>query len=447
MVMKQKIVFHCTNCDYRPPRWVGNCSACNEWGSIVELKPQEVSSNKLSTAITLKHLDELSFDSQIRMLSGISEWDRVVGGGIMPGSYLILTGDPGIGKSTLLLQVAHGLSQDHSVFYFSSEESLEQVKRRSERLRLGNTKILFSDQAQLESIIAIAQEKKPDILIIDSVQNCYSSEAQVIPGTVGQLREAAFLLMRLAKENNIAILLTGHITKEGVIAGPKVLEHMVDGVLYLQGEDRWQLRVLRSIKNRFGTINEIGFFEMNECGLSEVPNINEQLLNEISYTPGSVLVSYIEGTRPLLLELQTLCVASRYGVPARVISGVDPKQVALIIAVLEKYLNIQFSSYDIFLKISGGFKIKESVVDLGIALALLSSYYQKPLPQKFLSLGEISLTGQIKPINQINMHLNEAKKFGIDGIIIAKNQKCDEALGKVVRLQNVYDLLSLFVDE
>lgn len=446
--MKHKIEYHCTNCDYRPPKWLGCCPECREWGSVVEKQQATVAAASLlqpARTLSLMSLNALKSQEKNRMLSGISEWDRVVGGGIMQGSFLVVTGDPGIGKSTLLLQVVHQLSQQYSVFYFSSEESLEQVKLRAQRLGCMSSNLLFSDQGNLESIIATSQEQKPDVIIVDSIQNCFSTTAQTIPGTVGQLRESAFHLMRLAKENNIAIIVTGHITKEGTIAGPKMLEHMVDAVFYLQGEDRWQTRVLRAVKNRFGAINEIGFFEMHENGLQEVSNINQQLLNEASYAPGSSLISYCEGSRPLLLELQALTVPSKFGIPQRVISGLDQKQVVIIAAILEKYLQIPLSAHDIFFKISGGFKVKESSADLGIALALLSSYFKKPLPQKSLALGEINLTGQIKPINQISMHVNEAQKFGIEQLILAKNQKVEKiSTGVMKKFSNVYELVTLF---
>ncbi|OQA32529.1 MAG: hypothetical protein BWY54_01045 [Candidatus Dependentiae bacterium ADurb.Bin331] len=365
----------------------------------------------------------------------------------MPGSFLILTGDPGIGKSTLLLQIAHDLAGKHRVIYISSEESLEQIRLRAERLGCLTNTLLCSDQAQLESIIALCEEHKPEIIIIDSIQNCYSSESQVLPGSIGQLRESGFRLMRLAKEHNCAVILTGHITKEGTIAGPKMLEHMVDAVFYLQGEDRWQTRILRGVKNRFGAIGELGFFEMHEAGLQEVPNINKYLLEEATYSPGSALISYLEGSRPLLIELQALIVPTKFGIPQRVVSGVDPKQVILMAAILEKYLHIKLNTFDIFFKVSGGFKIKESGSDLGIALALLSSYFQKPLPEKSIILGEINLTGQIKPINQISMHLHEAHKFGIKTLIVAHNQKIDKHFSTIIRMQSVYQLLELFDDQ
>jgi len=445
-----KKVFICSECGYKALKWLGCCPECNEWSTFHEER-QSTTSQKTrkarASSAMLVPLDSVTTTEKKRMLSGIDEWDRVVGGGIMPSSLIILTGDPGIGKSTLLLQLSHNLAKEQIVYYFSTEESLQQVKQRARRLNCLQSNMLFSDQAELETIIATALEHKPDIIIIDSIQNCFVNNANTLPGSIGQLRESVFHLMRLAKENEITIILTGHITKDGTIAGPKTLEHMVDAVFYLQGEDRWQSRMLRSVKNRFGPINELGFFEMRSSGLAEVPNINEQLLSEVHYTPGSVLFSVMEGTRPLLLELQALVIETKLAIPQRVISGIDHKQVMLIAAILEKYLHIKLSKHDIFIKISGGFKVKGSGIDLAIALALLSSFFQLPLPKKSIALGEISLTGQIKPINQITMFVKEAEKFGIERILAADNQKIDKTACHVQTFKNVYDLLSLFQEE
>jgi len=455
---KQKTTFICSNCSYTTLKWLGCCPECKQWETLQEIKPDIRATSAFAKGYggqigqasgklaILQKLDSVQNKPRKRMLSGLQEWDRVLGGGIMPNSLLILTGDPGIGKSTLLLQVSAALAKQHSVFYFSSEESLQQVKGRASRIGCDNTNLLFSDQASLEAILEIAQTQKPDVLIIDSIQNCYTQQTQTIPGSIGQLRESAFHLMRLAKEHDIAIIVSGHITKQGNIAGPKTLEHMVDGVFYLQGEDRWQTRVLRSVKNRFGTINELGFFEMKENGLQEVPNINQQLLKELSHSPGSVLISFLEGSRPLLLELQALTIASKLGIPQRVISGIDHKQVVLIAAILEKYLQVKLSMHDIFFKVSGGFKIKGSATDLGIALALLSSYFQQPIPEKSVALGEISLTGNIKPVNQINTYVREAEKFGVQKLLVAANQKVEKSGCEMQRFRNVYELLGLFGD-
>ena len=378
------------------------------------------------------------------MLSHVEEWDRVLGGGIVPGSLLVLTGDPGIGKSTLLLQICSNLSRKYRVFYFSTEESLHQVQQRATRLHCDNDNLLFSDNADLVSILTTSEQEKPDLIVIDSIQNCFIPGSQSMPGSVGQLRESTFQLMRLAKEKDITVIITGHITKEGIIAGPKTLEHMVDGVFYLQGEDQWQTRILRAVKNRFGTINEIGFFEMQENGLQEVSNINAHLLDDFTNNPGSVLISIIEGSRPLLLELQALTIESKLGIAQRVISGLDHKQVVLIAAILEKYLHIKLSMHDIFFKVGGGFKIKGSSTDMGIALALLSSYFQQPLPDSSIALGEISLTGQIKPINQISSFIREAEKFNIKNLLLAHNQKVEKTKCDQRKFKHVYELLSLF---
>jgi DNA repair protein RadA/Sms len=397
--------------------------------------------SQIAQLITLDSIDTKELP---RILSGIGEWDRVVGGGLIPGSLIVITGDPGIGKSTLLLQVANEIAKTKRVFYFSTEESLQQLKGRATRVNTTANNLLFSDVAELTNIVTTAREKKPDLLVIDSIQNCYINNTNTLPGSVGQLRESTFQLMRLSKEYNITVIITGHITKEGIIAGPKTLEHMVDAVFYLQGEDRWQTRMLRAVKNRFGAINELGFFCMEQNGLQEVPNINAHLISEISHAPGSAIISIMEGSRPILLELQALTNASKLTMPQRVVSGLDHKQVVLIAAILEKYVKIKLSMQDIFFKVSGGFKIKGSESDLGTAFALLSSYFQEPLPEKSIALGEISLTGQIKPINNIGHLIKEAEKFGITTLLVAKNQVIEKTSCTIKRFHNVYELLSLF---
>lgn len=452
MAAKNSVGFKCTQCAYSTPRWLGCCPSCNEWNSFSEEKESvnfsnfgsktKNNSSKHQTLTSLQTLDSIVTTDKERIISGINEWDTVLGGGIMPGSLIVLTGDPGIGKSTLLLHVANQLAQNYKTFYFSSEESLEQVKSRAVRITAMDNKLLFSDQATIESILYTCQTEKPDVVVIDSIQNCFFSETHSFPGTIAQLRETSFALMRLAKENRIAIIITCHITKDGVMAGPKTLEHMVDGVFYLQCEDRWNTRILRSIKNRFGTINELGFFNMTADGMEEVSHINTYLIDESSDAPGSVLMSTLEGSRPLLLEVQALVIPTKFGIPQRVITGLDHKRVVLIAAIIEKYLHIKLSSHDIFVKISGGLKMLESSSDLAIALALLSSYFQQPLPPKTIALGEISLTGAIKPVRSADVSLKEAQKFGIKTVLISFNQ--NGQYPEAVRLKNVYQLLSFF---
>jgi len=437
--------YTCSSCNHISLKWLGCCPECNEWNTFTEQQQVKTKSAEPSSmASPLQSLDEISHESQARIMSGIHEWDRVLGGGIMPSSLLVLTGDPGIGKSTLLLQVCNALAQQQQIFYFSTEESMHQVKQRALRLNCDSQQLKFSDNPDLGATVATAEQHKPAAIIIDSIQSCFIPGSQSLPGSVGQLREAVFQLMRLAKEKGITVILTGHITKEGIIAGPKTLEHMVDGVFYLQGEDQWNTRILRAVKNRFGTINEIGFFEMGENGLQEVANINAHLLDDISHESGASLISIMEGSRPLLLEVQALTIQSKLAMPQRVVSGIDHKQVILIAAILEKYLHIKLSVHDIFCKVSGGFKIKGSSSDLGIALALLSSYFQQPLPEKTIALGEISLTGNIKPINQIAMLVKEAEKFQIKNLLLAKQQKIENTTCNIKKFHHVYELLTLF---
>ncbi len=443
---KTTINYACSSCKYISVRWLGCCPECSEWDTFLEQQhAHSFTKTKQQPAPSSLHaLTEISLENQPRIMSGINEWDRVLGGGIMPSSLLVLTGDPGIGKSTLLLQVCNALALNQQIFYFSTEESIHQVKQRALRLSCNAKHLKFSDNPDLGSIIATAEQHKPTAIIIDSIQSCFIPGSQSLPGSVGQLREAIFQLMRLAKEKGVTVIITSHITKEGIIAGPKTLEHMVDGVFYLQGEDQWNTRILRAVKNRFGTINEIGFFEMDEHGLQEVSNINAHLLDDVSHESGASLISIMEGSRPLLLEIQALTIQSKLAMAQRVVSGLDHKQVILIAAILEKYLHIKLSAHDIFCKVSGGFKIKGSSCDLGIALALLSSYFQQPLPEKTIALGEISLTGNIKPVNQINLLIREAEKFLITNVLLAKQQKIENTTCTIKRFHHVYELLTLF---
>ncbi len=444
---KHSNYFQCQNCGHQSPKWQGCCPECKKWNTLEEITalPSQPKTSTPGKVTQMQSLDEISTQEVARFTTDISEWDRVTGNGIVPGSFSIVTGDPGIGKSTLLLQVCSQFAQKHKVFYFSTEESLSQVKLRFSRLNNSSNKLLFSTQATLEIIIETCKQEKPDIVIIDSIQNIYSSENFSLPGTITQLRETAFYLMKLAKDHNIATIVTGHITKEGQMAGPKILEHIVDAVFYLQKEDKWQTRILRSEKNRFGSINEIGFFAMTGQGMIPIENINQHLINDTKHTPGSVIISSLEGTRPVFLELQALCIQTQFSVAQRVATGIDHKQIVLVAAILEKYLHIKFSSCDIFFKLSGGIKIKDNSADLGIALTLLSSYFQKPVPAKTIALGEVSLTGLIKPIQNIDIHAKEAIKFGFDNLIIAHDQKLETKGTKHVhKFKSVYDLLSLF---
>ncbi|MBP7854701.1 DNA repair protein RadA [Candidatus Babeliales bacterium] len=448
--MKSQNYFECLQCSYQTLKWIGCCPECKAWNSFDQISTSTNTKEHTAAILDpdqhLHHIDEIISQDVQRIQTQNTEWDRVTGGGIVPGSFILISGDPGIGKSTLLLQICTQVSIQHDVIYFSSEESLAQVKLRFKRIKTTTPERLkFCDQNNVSTIIDICKEKKPALIIIDSIQSIINDEQTGLPGTISQLKESAFKLMRLAKEHNIAIIATGHITKEGTVAGPKLLEHMVDAVFYLQKEDQWQTRTLRSMKNRFGSVNEIGFFQMNDCGMQEIANINQHLLDQTTHTPGSTIVSSLEGTRPLFLELQALIVQAKFAIPQRIITGIDHKHVTIIAAILEKYLHIPLSKHDIFFKISGGIKIKDQTCDLGIALALLSGYFQQSTPTKTIALGEISLTGQIKPVYNINIHMKECKTFGFSNIIIAKNQILEKPdIHKIKRLSNVHELLLLF---
>jgi DNA repair protein RadA/Sms len=444
---KQSSYFECLNCSYQTLKWIGCCPECSQWNTLDQISTFKTAKTTfaMNSKLDVHTLDEISMEEQERIVSNCHEWDRVMGGGIVPGSFLLIAGDPGIGKSTLLLQISTQISDKHSIIYFSSEESLTQVKLRFQRVAQETPKnLFFSDHSTLNGVIEICKQKKPTLVIIDSIQNVINDSTNALPGTISQLKESAFMLMKLAKENSIAIIATGHITKEGNIAGPKLLEHMVDGVFYLQKEDQWQTRTLRAIKNRFGSINEIGFFHMKGNGLQEVQNINQHLIEQTKNAPGSTLVSSLEGSRPIFLELQALTVPVKFGIPQRIITGIDHKHVSLIAAILEKYLHIPFSKHDIFFKISGGLKTKDHTCDLGIALAILSSYFQQPLPEKTIALAEISLTGQIKPVYNIDIHAKECSTFGFKQLIVAKDQIIHHKEVNLKRISTVHELLMLF---
>jgi len=337
-----KLIFECQDCGQQLLKWQGCCPSCKSWNSISEQKNTLTTLSNTANVKTMQQLNSQDQNDFKRILSNFKEWDRVLGGGIVQGSINILTGDPGIGKSTLLLQIAHKLADQQKVFYFSSEESLHQVSNRAKRIIGKNSKLFFLSENNLDHIIATIKAEKPDLVIIDSIQNCFLESTNSSSGSINQLRDCGFALMQLAKNYNIAIILTAHITKEGQMAGPKTLEHIVDTVFYLQGEDRWQIRVLRAVKNRFGPVNELGFFEMHSDGLQEVTDINQLLLEGLSNAPGAALVSYLEGSRPLLLELQALTLPTKLSMPQRVITGIEHKHVVLIAAILEKYLKTQF---------------------------------------------------------------------------------------------------------
>ncbi|MEX2117930.1 MAG: DNA repair protein RadA [Bacteroidota bacterium] len=416
----------CQSCGYVSPRWVGKCSNCSEWNTFVEEAPSPLKVSRKPSGVASKiepvSLDDIEREETPRVSTGIGEFDRVLGGGIVPGSLILLGGDPGIGKSTLMMQLALQL-QDSVVLYITGEESTRQIKLRAERLQAASAKnILLLAETNLDLILDVIERGSPDLIVIDSIQTMYRPGLESAPGSVSQVRESTALLLRLAKTRGIPIVLIGHVTKEGMIAGPRVIEHMVDTVLQFEGEAHYSYRILRALKNRFGSTNEIGIFEMHDSGLREVRNPSEVFLAERSFgTSGSTVVASIEGSRPILIEVQALVTSTNYGMPQRTTTGVDTRRLSLLLAVLEKRVGLGLGTHDVFVNIAGGIKIDEPAVDLGIATSITSSLRDIPVDSGSVAIGEIGLGGEIRTIGQIDKRVQEAAKLGFKRIVIPQN--------------------------
>jgi len=428
MASKLKVNYICQNCGYVSPRWIGKCPSCEQWNTMIETiteskkskSGKETSARSVQASIKPLHHIKHEYDGN-RTASGIGELDRVLGGGIVQGAVMLIGGDPGIGKSTLMLQISGNL-KDKKLLYVSGEESPAQIKMRADRLGLTLENFLVLPETNLDTVIAAIEAESPDFVVIDSIQTVFIPELDSSPGTITQLRESASLLIRTAKSTNIPIFLVGHITKDGSIAGPKTIEHMVDVVLQFEGERTHFYRVLRGIKNRFGSTNEIGIFEMTEKGLKEVPNPSEVFLSQRNYgASGCVISSAIEGTRPILIEVQALVCTSSYGVPQRTAMGFDYKRLSILIAVIEKKLGVYLNKHDIFLNIAGGVRIDETSVDLAAAMSIYSSYRDIPADSETVVIGEVGLAGEIRTIGNIEKRINEAEKLGFKKIILPKN--------------------------
>lgn len=422
MAKGKKSVFFCQNCGHEENKWLGQCPMCKEWNTFVE---EPVSFSKSASAklikdaevVALKHVET---DQEERIKTKIEELDRVLGGGIVPGSLLLVGGDPGIGKSTLLLQVCQRLCEDkHQVLYISGEESLKQIKLRANRMGEFTEDLLLLCETNLEIVKNVIQKRKPEVVIIDSIQTMYSEEVASAPGSVSQVRESTNVFMQLAKGLGISIFIVGHVTKEGTVAGPRVLEHMVDTVLYFEGDRHASYRILRGVKNRFGSTNEIGVFEMRQNGLVEVENPSEFMLNgKPENASGSVVACSMEGTRPILIEIQALVCSSNLGMPRRTAAGTDYNRVNLLMAVLEKRVGIHLSNYDAYVNIAGGIKMNEPAVDLGIVMAIVSSYKNQPIDEKTIVFGEVGLSGEVRAVNMPEQRVAEAKKLGFTTCIM-----------------------------
>jgi len=421
----QKTIFSCQSCGYQAPKWMGKCPDCGTWDSFVEERP--VAASKPGGSMTRPggqtgpvSIDSIELDTEHRLHTEIREFDRVLGGGLVPGTLVLIGGNPGIGKSTLMLQALHGLAgQRHKVLYVSGEESIRQIRLRSKRLDTVSPNILVVSEVEVETILSMIETTKPTVIVIDSIQTMFNGDLTSAPGSVSQVRESTVRLMLMAKRSGIPTLLVGHVTKDGAIAGPKLLEHMVDTVLYFEGDSNHIFRILRAVKNRFGSTNEIGVFEMKDKGLDEVANPSAVFLSERpAGAPGSAVTASMEGTRPILVELQSLASATNFGTPRRTILGLDSNRVALLAAVMEKKLGMHLMGYDIFMNVAGGVKVLEPAVDVAIVAAVASSFLDKPIADRTVVLGEIGLTGEVRAIGQVDTRLSESRKMGFTRCLV-----------------------------
>jgi DNA repair protein RadA/Sms len=425
---KARTVYSCHSCGYQTPKWLGRCPECGEWEALKEEPVVPAENRRTPEGVSFEYaapqpLSEVMLDQDERSCTGISEFDRVLGGGVVPGSAVLIGGDPGIGKSTLLLQSFHALALlGKKVLYISGEESVRQTKLRAERLGIRGDNLYVQAETRLEAILDTIIALQPFAVVIDSVQTIYSSALESAPGTVSQVRESSAKLIFLAKNMGTPLFLVGHMTKEGAIAGPRVLEHMVDTVLYFEGDGGHPYRILRAVKNRFGSTNELGVFEMKEQGLGEVLSPSELFLAERPLNEsGSVVVACIEGSRPLLVEVQVLVSYTNLGVPRRTSLGIDGNRISLLVAVLEKKAGLNFLNQDIFVNVVGGLRIEEPAVGLGIIMALASSYRNRPLDPEAIVFGEVGLTGEVRATSQAETRINEAVKMGFRCCIMPRN--------------------------
>ena len=425
MAKGKKSIFFCQNCGHEEAKWLGQCPACKEWNTFVEERIDSGITKGTTVAARAVHeakvvpLTEVTADDDTRSETGIKELDRVLGGGIVPGSLVLVGGDPGIGKSTLLLQVCQRMAQMKKILYISGEESQAQIKLRANRMGNFTSGLLLLCETNLGIIRSVIEKERPELVVIDSIQTMYSEDVTSAPGSVSQVRESTNVFMQLAKGLCIPIFIVGHVTKEGTVAGPRVLEHMVDTVLYFEGDRHASYRILRAVKNRFGSTNEIGVFEMRQSGLVEVENPSEYMLSgKPENASGSVVACSMEGTRPILLEIQALVCRTNFGMPRRTAAGTDYNRVNLLMAVLEKRLGMSLGNCDAYVNIAGGIKMNEPAIDLGIVMALVSSYRNRPIDEKTIVFGEVGLSGEVRAVNMPEQRVAEAKQLGFETCIL-----------------------------
>ncbi|MBO8136916.1 MAG: DNA repair protein RadA [Desulfotomaculum sp.] len=421
--MRSKTTFFCQKCGHQSLQWMGKCPGCGSWNTLVEENAPSTRKKKSAAGQPLLQvLSQVELSQEERYTTGIKELDRVLGGGIVPGSLVLIGGDPGIGKSTLLLQAASCLSSGGRVLYITGEESLRQVGLRARRLGINTSEVYIASETDLETALYYMKEISPRVAVVDSIQTMVHPDIASAPGSVSQVRESTSKLMHYAKEYGISIFIVGHVTKEGTLAGPRVLEHMVDTVLYFEGDRHQSFRILRTVKNRFGSTNEVGIFEMQERGLVEIENPSAMFMarHPLSAAPGSVVVPSIEGTRPLLVEIQALVCENSFGVPRRMTTGVDHNRVALIMAVLEKRVGMRLGGYDAYVNVVGGVRLLEPAVDLAVALSLASSFRETAVSNDMVVVGEIGLTGEVRPVTALERRLKEAKSMGFKKALVPR---------------------------
>lgn len=442
MAKGKSAVYFCQSCGYESAKWMGQCPGCREWNTFVEELVDKKTAVKAGAKRSPerakpKTLGAIELREEHRISSGMPELDRVLGGGVVPGSMVLVGGDPGIGKSTLLLQVCRNLAAMHvSVLYISGEESLQQIKIRARRIGDFTDDLKLLCETNLDEIRQTIEAEKPQVVVIDSIQTMYNEEISSAPGSVSQVRESTATLMQIAKGSGVTVFIVGHVTKEGVVAGPRVLEHMVDTVLYFEGDRYASYRILRGVKNRFGSTNEIGVFEMREDGLREVENPSEYMLNgKPEHASGSVVACSMEGSRPILIEIQALVCHSNFGIPRRTAAGTDFNRVNLLMAVLEKRLNLKMSECDAYVNIAGGIRMNEPAIDLGIVLALVSSFKNRPIDEKMICFGEVGLSGEVRAVSMPSQRVAEAKKLGFTTCMMPK--VCLEGLQNIEGIQLV----------
>ncbi len=454
--MKTKTVYVCSECGASFPKWMGKCTTCNSWNTIEEeVIKSAPSSSKVSVmsapsagTVSPKRISEIDSSQEARTLTGMGELDRVLGGGLVKGSLVLVGGDPGIGKSTLLLQICEHLGKSQSILYVSGEESQRQIKLRADRLGITTENLKVYSETNMDYITDCIFREKPDVLIIDSVQTMYNPEIQSTPGNTAQIKDVTTVLMKIAKENSISVFVVGHVTKEGALAGPKILEHMVDCVLYFEGERHQSFRILRAVKNRFGSTNEIGVFEMKGCGLEEVSNPSIAMLSgRPENVPGSCIICTMEGTRPVLAEVQALVTPTSFGNPRRMASGPDLSRFIMLMAVLEKRGGLKMSAFDAYVNIVGGLRISEPAADLGLVLALASSYSGRAMDSDTVAIGEVGLTGELRACSFLEARIAECEKLGFKRCIIPATNlnKLKEFDGiELIPCSNIQNVLSKF---